>query len=262
MSNALYSPYNGYILHDAVWTGTAPSDSSYKVTDFAFIRPDWRVKFSGTTVTITATTPGPKRLGEVFAFPMHNITPGSPTILHLTTGDGFDHAVPIPAMPSDGLPLTAILDLRTLGTTGQKTTNVWNAVITTNGANVTLGAAMWVGTLIEFERDFLLGVKLGEKRFNVSSVTNKFGVTNRARARTRERYIDLSVFASAAQYAQFLDWMRAGEGSGLPSLLWPIPAVNDAMLGSYGDAFEATGSELMYPISFRFTEWSKGEPIS
>lgn len=261
MANALYSPHSGYILADAVYTGTAPM-ATYSLDTFAYIRPNWRVKYDVKTVTVTATL-GASRKAEVLALPMSNIDAGS-LVLSLTNGAGLNVAVPVPAVPTGiygRLPLTTVLDLRGLASTLTRTSNVWNLVITANSVNVTLGAAIWLGTLVEFTANFRPGLIQASKFYN-GSETNFYGTENKVRSRARTRFCDLAVPSRDAQRDAFMEWGDAGEGSGLPSLFWPNPSVNDALLGSWPDEFSNTWVIANYsPMEFRFTERSKGIPL-
>lgn len=261
MANALFSRYSDYILSDATWSGTAPQ-STYELATFAYLRPDWRVKYGATTVTITATI-GTPRKADVFALPMHNLDPGtSPTIARLTNNNGFAVDLDIPAVPADSLPLTAIRDLRNDASASTRTATVWNLVITGNSVNVTLGALIWLGLLNEFTANYRPGFRIGERRFN-STAANAFGTVNRVNYQARERYLEYSVPSRDAQRDALVDWARSGEGSGLPSLFWPDPSVNDALVGSWPDEYASTPLIRNFsPMDgIRFTEWSKGVPI-
>jgi len=139
---------------------------------------------------------------------------------------------------------------------------VWNWVIANNSVNVTLGAALWLGTLTEFTANFRPEFELGEDRFN-SQVTNVYGVENCVRTRARQRWATFSVPSRDAQRDQFFEWARAGEGGGLPSLFWPDPSVNDALLGKWPNTFSSSWVIANYsPMSgVRFTELNKGIPL-
>jgi hypothetical protein len=59
-----------------------------------------------------------------------------------------------------------------------------------------------------------------------------------------------------------IEWARAGEGDGLPSLLWPDLDINDALIGGWPDEY---GSEQLAadhaPVDFKFEERGKGIPL-
>jgi hypothetical protein len=108
---------------------------------------------------------------------------------------------------------------------------------------------------------FTVGLEVKERRFNASD-PNFFGVKNRVRARTRERFVEFTVPATFSQRDALVGWARAGEGSGLPSLLWPKTNVNDALVGVWPDEYggpETTNSYV--PFNVVFTELNKGLPL-
>jgi hypothetical protein len=262
MANAIFSPWSGYILYDAVWSGTAPM-TSYALTTFGYVLPDWMVRWSATTVTVTATLAGGARKADLFALPMSNIDAGA-TKLALTNGAGLNVAITIPVTPTGPyprLPYTAVCDLRPLASAGTRTSNVWNLVITANSVNVTMGGAIWLGTCVDFTKNFRYGLIQGSQFYNPGP-TNSFGTVLRMRAKTRTRWCDIDVPARDAQRDAFMDWADSGEGAGLPSVFWPRPEINDALLGSFPDEISNTWKLVNYsPMAFRFTEWSKGLPL-
>src|SRR5262245_46684151 len=128
MASAIFSPFSGFILYDAVYSGTAPS-STYSLATFNFLRPDWRVKWGATTVTVTATLGG-SRKADLFALPISNVDAGA-TKLSLTNGAGLNVAITVPAVPTGPygrLPYTTVTDLRPLASSGTRTSNVWNEI--------------------------------------------------------------------------------------------------------------------------------------
>lgn len=263
MAKAIFSPFAGFILYDAVYSGTAPS-STYALSTFAENRPDRRVKWGATTVTITATLAGGSRKADLFALPISNIDAGA-TKLSLTNGAGLNVPITVPAVPTGPygrLPLTTVTDLRGLASAGTRTSNVWNVIITANSVNLTMGAAIWLGTCVDFTANFRPGLVQGSRFFNGGD-TNFFGTTNRVRSRARQRFAEFSIPTLNAQRDAVMDWVDSGEGSGLPSILWTDPSVNDALYGSFADEVSNALVVPNYsPIDgLRFTEWSKGIPL-
>lgn len=248
---SVFSPYDGFTLAGSVYTGTAPM-ATYDLARFEYARPDWRVKYNVTSVTVTAT--GTSRKADVVAVPMHNAT-----AITIANNNGLGaQALTIPAIPSDGIPLTAVLDLRPLASASTRTATVWTFVFT-GPSNITLGALLWLGTVSELE--FTVGLVVKEKRFNGGDA-NFFGIKNRVRARTRERFVELVDPADFTQRAALVSWARAGEGSGLPSLLWTKTNVNDALIGTLRDEYGGPETTNDYaPFSVTFTELNKGLPL-
>jgi hypothetical protein len=260
MANAICSPYSGYILYDAVWSGTAPM-STYSLATFTYLRPDWRVRYSVTTATITATL-GASRLADLVVVPMSNL---GPSVLSLTNGSGLNVPVPVPAVPTGPygrLPLTAVLDLRPLASAGTRTASVWNWVITSNSVNITMGAALWLGSAVNFTANFRPYAVFSEHYYNIPA-TNEYGSVYRERSRAKTRSMDFGVPARDAQRDQLMEWAGSGEGAGLPSVFWPNPSVNDAFLGTLPDDVSNTWivSNFSPVDGIRFTELSKGIPL-
>lgn len=257
--NALFSPYDSYILGGATWSGTTPI-SSYALSTFGYLRPDWRVKWNVKTLTVTATI-GSGKQADVVAIPMSNLDTGtSPTILRLTNNQGLDVVVEIPAVPEDGIPLTAVYDFRLAPNAGTPAT-VWNFIIANNSVDVTLGALLWLGRLTELNPNFRPSPIWSEQQHN-TSVPNASGAVNVVEHGTRTRWVDLAVPSRDAQRDQLIAWARAGRGSARPSLFWPDPAVNDALIGSWPDEYANTWVIANFsPMDFRFTEKPKGPAL-
>jgi len=259
--SAILGPFSGYILWDAVWSGTTPS-TGYSVGDFAYMKPGKKVIYGTTTVTVTATLAGGARKADLFAFPMHNIDAGS-SKLSLTNGSGLNVVIAVPTQPTGPygrLPLTTVCDLRTLANAATRTASVWNVVITSNSVSVRLGAGMWLGTAVDF--CFRPRATRGH-HFSNGNETSFYQEVNRIRSRTRRRSLQFAVPSLDAQRDQILDAVDSGEGSGLPSVLWPITTVNDGLYGSFGDEVSDTWVRPNYsPMDdLVFTEWSKGIPF-
>lgn len=262
MANALFSSYADYILWDAVWSSSVAPITNYSVDTFSEMRPDKRVKFNVKTVTITATKSGSAQRGDVVAVAMSNLDPGtSPTILRLTNEQGLDVTIELPVVPADGIPLTAVLDFRQAANASTPATT-WNWIIANNSADVTLGALLWVGQLREFTANFRPEFELGETHFNGGD-TNVYGIENTIRYRTRQRWATFSVPTRDAQRDTFFEWARASEGGGLPSLFWPDPSVNDALLGKWPNQFSSRWVIANYsPMDgIQYNEMNKGLPL-
>jgi len=258
--SAILGPFSGYILYDAVWSGTTPS-TGYSVGDFAFTKPGKKIIYPATSATVTATL-GASRKADLFAFPMHNIDAGS-TKLSLTNSSGLNVQIQVPTQPTGPygrLPLTTICDLRPLANAATRTSSVWNVVVTSNSVNVRVGAGMWLGTAVDFcFRPRLIRGHL----YSNGTESNFFQEVNRIRSRTRRRSTRFSVPSLDAQRDQILDAIDSGEGSGLPSVLCPISTVNDGLYGSFGDDVSDVWVRPNYsPMDdLVFTEWNKGIPF-
>jgi len=260
MANALYSSYADYILGGAAWTSSVAPMASYALATFGYLRPDWLVQWNVKTVTITATISS--KQADIVAVPMSNLSAGtSPTILRVTNNQGLDVTVELPTVPADGLPLTAVYDFRTAPNASTPAT-VWNFVIANNAVDVILGGALWLGRVHEFTANFRPSPVVSDQRYN-GNVPNLYGVVHRMRSRARTRSFEFGVPSRDTQRDALMEWIRAGEGSGLPSIFWPNPAVNDALFGSFDDTYGSVWVvDNFSPMDgLRFTEWSKGTPL-
>lgn len=260
MARPIVSSAAAYILTGATWSTSVTPAAKYDVATCAYLRPDWRIRWAAKTVTVTATL-GSSARADVVAIPMSNLDPGS-AVLALTNGAGLNVPIPIPTLPADRLPLTAVCDLRDLASEGTRTSTTWHFVITANSVDVTLGSCLWLGTAVDLSPGVRPGIQLGEIRFNGLD-PNAYGTVNRVRMRTRQRWCAFGVPSTTTDRDALVEWARAGEGSGRPSLFWLDPSVNDAFIGSWPD--EYSSSLIVRNFSpmdgLRFTEWSKGLPL-
>lgn len=259
MANAIYQTYADYILAGGTWSGTAPS-TTYALSDFAFLRPDWRVKFGATSVTITITLGSSKR-ADIFALPMHNL---SGAVLTLTNGSGLSQAITLATLSEDSIPLTTVVDL-TAGTpvAATRTSNVWNLVITGNAVNVNLGAAIWLsGNSRSLNRNFNWGFTESEHHGLAAEHVNEYLTSARLGTFSKTRTLNCQTLARAAGVTELRSWYRANCGRAHPSLLWPDPSVNDAYLGIWQDVFNVTRRFTnANDVSLTFDELSKGIPL-
>lgn len=254
---AAFSSYKSYILRDAVWTGTAPVNSTYDLNAFAAMHPGYRIKFGSSTIIITATIPTPRK-AEVAAIAGSNIDAGS-SVLRITNNAGLDVAVDVPELPSDDIPLTAVLDLRDYANDADRTADVWNWIASGNSTNVTMMALLWLGLL----EDFTYEPGLVVKEVHFSDVhENKAGSINVVRWRQRKRWIEFTSPANESQREALISWIRAGEGFGIPSLVWPRTDVNDCLLGAFEGEYGSTENAWDYnPMKGKFVERPKGIPL-
>ncbi len=228
------------------------------------MRPDWRVKYGATSVTVTWSGVNAAISGEIFVLPMSNLDAGA-AVATLTNADGLSQAITIPATPLDGLPVTAIVDLSGF-TTAQKTSTTWNLVISGNSVNVTLGGAI---ALYGPKTTFLNNMsgnnfawEYPEKEHHAQSEKkNEYGSRFILDLLTRERSIEILCRANDAGKAAITAWHRSAHGGALPSLFWPDPNVNDALLGTLGDLEVLNMSGNYRPIKITMTELSKGIPL-
>jgi hypothetical protein len=265
MANAIYQTYADYILAtagvpNAVFTGTAPLNSTYSLSDFAFLRPDWRVKFGSGTVTITITLPIAKR-ADIFALPMHNL---SGAVLTLTNGSGLSQAITLATLSEDSIPLTTVVDL-TIGTpvAATRTSNVWNLVISGNAVNVTLGGAIWLsGNSRSFNRNFKWGFTESEQHGLAAEHINEYLTAARLGTFSKTRSLTCQTLARDQGVTDFRAWYRANCGRAHPSLLWPDPSVNDAYLGVWQPELSVVrGYPNASDVALKFDELSKGIPL-
>ncbi len=260
---AIFQGNDQNILSGATITADAIPSLTYDLATLGFLRPDWRVKFSTGTVTITFTLSAPA-LGDILCLPMSNLVDGHVT---LTNGAALSVSIPVPGTLRNGLPKTIVVDLSLLDTNAtHRTSNVWHLVISGNPVNVTLGGAVAIyGPKTALgDRDFQWGYTI-RKRGAYSETYNEYRTRFGLNMQTMERSIDLSTLATDADADALEDWVDGCNGRGAPGLLWLTPEVEDAFFGVWQDTFErvrgsaqVTDTEL---IKLRFDELSKGLPL-
>ncbi len=261
---AIYGTASSNLFAGITPTATVAVSTTYSLATFTYLRPDWRVKWGVTTVTITWSGVNAAISGEIFVLPMSNLDAGA-SVATLTNADGLSQALTIPAVPLDGIPLTAIADLSGF-TTAQKTSTTWNLVIVGNSVNVTLGGAI---ALYGPKTTFLNNMSGSNFAWEYHEKEShaKVEKANEYRSRfildclTRERSIEILMRANDAGKTAITAWFRGAHGGALPSLFWPDPNVNDALLGTWGDLDVLNMCTGYRPITLTFTELSKGMPL-
>lgn len=262
MALAIYQRYTDYILGSATVSGTAPL-TSYSLSTLTGLNPATRVRFGSGTVTVTFTL-GSGARGDLFALPMHNL---SGSVLTLTNGAGLSQAITLATLPADSLPRTTIVDL-TIGTPNgaTRTSTTWNLVIAGNAANVILGGAVWIGTTNRtLSRNFAIE-PIRALTYQSDEVINPYGVAYAVDYETVLRSIRCEFAGASTQDRSDLeDWYRTSHGRVRPSIFWPDPSVNDAILGRWPETFEETlnrrGSAAHRVPLAEFRELSKGKPV-
>lgn len=263
MSPAIFQRASDNILLGAAITSTVPPVSTYDLATLGTLNPAARVIWDVKTVTITFTIAA--ALGDILVIPMHNLDAGS-SVLTLTNGAGFSHALTIPASQANGFPPTLVVDLTALS--GTRTSTVWNLVISGNSANVVLGGCV---AIYGPKRTFA-GSAVGDnftwdfherETAYLTETANVYGSVFIQDYETVTRQIEVTInAASETGLAAFRDWFRANHGRVGASLFWPDPAVTDAYLGRWQATFDVTHHHPRFkPFTLVFDELSKGKPV-
>lgn len=267
--SAIFQGFDQNILQDAVITATVVPQTTYDVTDLGFLRPDWRIRWSAGTLTITWTLASPA-LGDLFVLPMSNLdTAGSPSAtITLTNASGLSVAITMPAIRRNGLPKTLVVDLTAAeANPTTRTSDVWHLVIVGNPSDVTLGAAAAIySPLTQLgDRDFKWGYTI-RKRGAQAEIQNAHLTRYQQDLLASERMLDLETLATDADADALEDWFEGGNGRARPGVLWLQHGnVDDAYLGILQDEFTRTvgTGECVDTnvIHLTFTELSKGIPL-
>ncbi len=267
---AIFQRYDDDILRDAVWSGTAPS-TSYSLATLGSKNPAARVRFGATSATVTATITSAR--GDIFVLPMHNVTPGSSTIIKVTNNNGFDSGfLTVPALQANGLPPTLTVDLTGMASAATRTATVWNVVITTNGANVILGGAIAIYTgkttftSNAHSNNFLWDGYTDRERHYTRETMNEYGTRYLVDYGTASRSVDVQIAATLAGLSEFRDWFRGCHGNGLPGLFWADPSVADSLFGTWQPEFAVQHqphiSQNFHRLSVTFDELAKGQALA
>jgi hypothetical protein len=263
MASAIFQRYTDNILLGVTPTATVAPSTSYSLATLATLNPAARVRWSVKTVTITFTISSAQ--GDILVIPMHNLDPGA-SVLTLTNGAGFSHAITIPAVQADGFPPTLVVDLTSFSS---RTSTVWNLVIVSNSVNVTFGGCI---AIYGPKRSFL-GQAVGDnfawgfhesETPNVLDVANEYGTPYVQDYGTVNRKIAVDLRASSPSgLTAIRDWFRANHGRARPSLFWPDPtSTTSGLFGRWSNTFDVLQQMETYkPISLTFDEWPKGQAL-
>lgn len=249
MSNAIYNHYSDNALWGGTVTANVAPSTSYALADLQSAVPGVRVRWGVKTVTITWTFSGAVT-ADFFALPVSNLQ-GS--VLTLTNGAALSQAVTLPALPTNRIPLTAIVQFASSSST------TWNLVISGNAENIVLGGAAWLGQKRTFDRNFMWSFHEREQQFG-SAVVNDYGTRYLQTLQTQQRFIDITVRSRQTAIAAFKAWHQ--DARFRPGLFWPDPSVNDAYVGVWDTDLDVERAYTnVNPISLAFAELSKGKPV-
>lgn len=220
---ALYTRYSDNILTGAAVSAGASPMTGYTLTDLLRAQyPDLRVRFSTNTVTITFTVAS--ATGAILLIPWHNLTPGSSSVLTLTNSAGLSQAITIPALMANGLPHPVAYNFSALA---NRTSTVWNLVISGNATNVQLGAGIAVYSTVRDFSSFAGGninASFVERELHFQDeVSNEYGTNYVQDYGTHKRIVEFGAIGTFANVQDIVDWFRANHGRSYPSLLWPDP---------------------------------------
>ncbi len=261
---AIYQGSASNLVAGITPTASVAVSTTYSLSTFTYLRPDWRVKWGVKTVTLTWSGVDATIPGDIFALPISNLDAGA-GVATLANTSGVSQAITVPATPLDRLPLTTIADLSGF-TLAQRKAGTWTLAISGNSVNVTLGGAI---ALYGPKTSFLNNMsgdnfawEYPEKETHAKSEKkNEYGSRFILDLLTRERSIEVLLRANDAGKTAITAWHRSAHGGALPSLFWPDPNVNDALLGTLGDLEVLNMSGNYRPIKITMTELSKGIPL-
>jgi hypothetical protein len=258
MQAPIIAGYDQNILQGATITASVAPMSNYSLTTLGQSRPDFRVKWNVTTVTITFTIAS--SLGDILVIPMCNVSTGAMTLSNTTGGGAVSTVVPIPAATRSGIPRTICLDIKSLyPTASDRTSTAWRLVIASNAANVQFGGAVAIySPKVQLQRGFGWGIKYRGTGGSFET-DNPYLVISQQSTGTLRREIDFSSPASDSD-ADALEGMFDGcFGRSKPGFIWPDPDVEDGLFGIWQSTFERSRDFIDYQmIHGTFTELTKG----
>lgn len=254
MANAIILAHSDNILASGTVGGATPQ-SGYTANDIISYHPERRVLYSSGTVTITVTISS--ATGAVAVLPVSNL---DASVCTLTNGAGLSVAFPIPTLPANRIPLTAILDF---SAQANRTSTTWNLVIVGNSANVVLGGGFAIySAKTSIDRNYQFGWRDREQHYFIDHA-NEFGVRLRYDLRTQTRGADYRIPATEAGTTSLRTWYRANHSN--PGTFWPDPSVNDAYGLCTWDSFEAErkpqGASDLTRVNVSIAELCKGLPV-
>lgn len=260
----IYASFEDNILIGSTVTADASPLSTYSLDTLLSMNPAARVRFGTDTVTITFTL-GAAALGEVLIIPMHNLTPGSGSVLTLTNGAGLSVAVTIPALEAaSGFPPTLAVDFSAEVNT---TDDVWNLVIASNAANVILGGAVAIYPKKTFEnltiKDSVSWHFEAHDTWNMTETPNEYATPYVQDYGTLSKVIRFTAFVLKTMTATYKAWFLENHGRVRVGLFWPDPAdASGAYLGRWQKTFDVMPyTPKSNSIDTVFDEWPKGEVL-
>lgn len=257
MSQSIIARYDDNILRSGTITSTFAPLTSYALATMNTDNPAARVLFGVKTVTLTWTLGSPA-LGDILVIPTSNL---EGAVLTLTNGAGFSHAISIPTMTVNRIPLTLVVDLTLLS--GTRTSNVWNLVIVSNVNNVVMGGAVYIfGPKRQLTpQDIIFGYTYSKQRAGTDTA-NIYLTRYRQDFQTQVRSIAGIILCSKTQLIDLEAWFDDCAGSVLPGLLWMDPTVEDAFIGTLMNPYVVNHKEgNVYEVPISFNELSKGKPV-
>lgn len=264
MSNAIvesvFQSYDQNILVGSTLTANVAVSSGYDLQDVLALRPDYRIEWGVSTVTLHWHLAAAVR-ADILTIPMSNLTTGAAVL-----SNALGSAWPL-TFPSSGrnlIPRTMVLDLTTLyPTNADRTDDDWYLTITTNPTNVVLGGCIALysprtkltgrGFRWAYSANLQGGIWETENEY-LSKFIQSTG--------TSRRELELTVESTTTDADALDGWAEGNNVSGRPALLWLYPTVNDALFGHMQKMHKREFTYLnLNRQSLVFTELSKGLPI-
>lgn len=252
------------ILRYASFSADVSPSGTYAVDVLNSQRPDFRIKFPNTSVTLTAVvgggSPPVDALGDILVVPASNLVDG---VLSLTNDAGLNVSIPVPSPWSSGHPRTIVADLTALEPDPDvRTSGTWHLVIAGNDANVQIGGywAIYGPKTYLVDRDVQWGY-VRRPQAGFLEARNNHGIAFRQNLQTIWMGLDVSLLATDADADRIEDWFMGSNGRGQAGLLWFDPNVVDGYFGVLPDVLER---RVLFPdvnqLSFAFDELAKGKP--
>jgi hypothetical protein len=165
----LYTRPSDNVAPDATWTVTSGTlDTGYDVEAISDLTPSSAIIASGTSLTVRATFATAKTLVGIVIL-NHNFAQGSPyATVTLTNGAGLSQALSVPDDRLDGLPTGLFKDF---SAAANRTSTIWNVVITGNAEPVFLGEILLL-TAWRDDLNFLVEASPGD-RTDVPSIVHR-----------------------------------------------------------------------------------------
>jgi len=260
MANAIFQAADENILRTATWAVTAGS-TIYNPVYFRRLDPAIHVVFAGASGTLVAAIPSAR--GDVLAIPVTNAYS-----LTVTNGAGLSVSVPVPVMPTSGIPFTLVCDLALLEPNPTtRTSNVWGFAFTSISGALAVGAAI---ALYAPRRELLDG----DFQWGGTETRAAFGNAQESAAGVRylnprqamRRSARLTKLALQDDVEALQGWFDGSRGRFDAALLWPDPDVNDAYFGTLGERLDVTrvaptSDGPVFSVSLQFDELTKGRPV-
>lgn len=255
--------------HDVSGLGTLTCsvvDAAYPLANLVDANPAKPLKFTATSGAVVWDRGAPEEV-QLVAIPHHNLQAGLEVRFQMHasndwTGPTVNLAFTIPAFDKDGFPPRLWLDVKSLVPVQATRTQRWRrlVVVGANGANVQLGEVKIYSAYQTLSpRNIKWPLRRAWRKKNIAHETD-YEVETLYRTGSKVELLTADLTTTDAGEQQVLEWWDACDGRGVPFILVPDPARNDALLVRWANDVREESHEFLdlHQIPLAWREVSRG----